>query len=91
MNALRVVLISLLVAGAPCLTHAGTTVITHGFQANSTTPPGWAFTMAEAILAADGDPSDCGATVSRLSSISTISTSSRSRAEHCSWLREARF
>jgi len=61
MNALRVVLILLLVAGAPCLTHAGTTVITHGFQVNSTTPPGWAFTMAEAILAADGDPSDCGA------------------------------
>ncbi len=61
MNAVRVALISLLIAGAPCLTHAGTTVITHGFQANSTMPPGWALTMAEAILAADGDASDCGA------------------------------
>jgi hypothetical protein len=60
MNAVRVALVSLLIAGAPCLTHAGTTVITHGFQAGSTMPPGWAFTMAEAILAADGDPSGCG-------------------------------
>ena len=61
MNAVRIALMGLLVAGAPCLAHAGTTVITHGFQANSTMPPGWAFTMAEAILAAGGDPSDCGA------------------------------
>ena len=54
-------LVWFLIAGAPCLTHAGTTVITHGFAANSTMPPGWTLTMAEAILAADGDPSDCGA------------------------------
>ena len=54
-------LLSLLAAAAPSLAHAGTTVITHGFAANATLPPGWALTMAEAILAAGGDPSLCGA------------------------------
>jgi hypothetical protein len=52
--------ISLLIAGGPSFAHAGTTVISHGFQANSTVPPIWTFTMAEAILATAGDPSDCG-------------------------------
>ena len=54
-------LVSVLLAGAPHIAAAGTTVITHGFAANATTPALWTFTMAEAILAADGDPSDCGA------------------------------
>ena len=54
-------LVSSLIAGAPYSAAAGTTVITHGFAANSTTPAVWTFTMAEAILAADGDLSDCGA------------------------------
>jgi len=60
MNAARIGLIWFLVSGAPCLAQAGTTVITHGFQANLAMPPDWAFTMAEAVLAADGDPSSCG-------------------------------
>ncbi len=60
-RAARSLLVSLLIAGAPCLTHAGTTVISHGLAANSTAPPGWTLTLAEAILAAAGDPSDCGA------------------------------
>jgi hypothetical protein len=59
-GAARILLISLLVAGGPSFANAGTTVITHGFQARSTMPPLWVFTMAEAILAADGDPSNCG-------------------------------
>jgi len=54
-------LVSSLIAGVPYIADAGTTVITHGFAANSTTPALWTFTMAEAILAADGDLSDCGA------------------------------
>ncbi|MBW2715246.1 MAG: hypothetical protein JRD03_04180 [Deltaproteobacteria bacterium] len=60
MGAARIALILCLIAGAPCLARAGTTIITHGFQAGSTMPPDWTFTMAEAILVADGDPSDCG-------------------------------
>jgi hypothetical protein len=59
-TAARILSISLLIAGGPSLAHAGTTVISHGFQAGSTMPPVWVFTMAEAILAADGDPSNCG-------------------------------
>ncbi|MDH5567931.1 MAG: hypothetical protein OEY15_14830 [Myxococcales bacterium] len=60
-RAARVVLASLLTASAPQLVHAGTTVITHGYAVNATAPPGWALTMAEAILVAAGDPSLCGA------------------------------
>jgi len=48
-----------LAAASPLV--AGTTVITHGFSPLSSEPPGWTFTMARAILAAAGDPSDCGA------------------------------
>ena len=59
-SAVRILLISLLVAGVSSLANAGTTVITHGFQADSPMPPLWSFTMAEAILVADGDPSNCG-------------------------------
>jgi hypothetical protein len=54
-------LVSSLFVGAPYIANAGTTVITHGFAANATTPALWTLTMAEAILAADGDTSDCGA------------------------------
>jgi len=43
------------------LAHAGTTVITHGYAINATQPPVWTLTMAKAILAAAGDPSNCGA------------------------------
>ncbi len=60
-SAHRTLLALLLLAGAPSPARAGTTVITHGFQANATAPPAWAFSMAEAILAAAGDPSGCGA------------------------------
>jgi hypothetical protein len=59
-SAARMLLILLLVAGGSSFANAGTTVITHGFQAGSTMPPDWVFTMAEAILVADGDPSNCG-------------------------------
>jgi hypothetical protein len=48
---------------APGPLRAGTTIITHGFAPLSTDPPGWTFTLARAILAAAGDPSDCGAVV----------------------------
>ena len=44
----------------PVPAQAGTTVITHGFDLGFT-PPGWMFSMAEAILAEAGDPSSCGA------------------------------
>ena len=60
-GAARGLLISLLMVGAPHFAYAGTTVITHGFAANSTMPADWTLTMAEAILAAAGDPSGCGA------------------------------
>jgi len=58
---IRALLALLLITGAPAPARAATTVITHGFQANATAPPNWVFTMAEAILAAAGDPSNCGA------------------------------
>ncbi|MBW2494475.1 MAG: hypothetical protein JRE43_06955 [Deltaproteobacteria bacterium] len=60
-RAMLALLVSTLMAGAPQSAAAGTTVITHGFAADATTPALWTFTMAEAILEADGDPSDCGA------------------------------
>lgn len=55
-----VVWAAILAAMAPNSGSAGTTVITHGFSPLATQPPAWTFTMARAILAADGDPSDCG-------------------------------
>jgi len=60
-SAARSLLVSFLIVGVPHLVHAGTTVITHGFAINSSVPAEWTLTMAQAILAADGDPSDCGA------------------------------
>lgn len=41
--------------------HAGSTILTHGFNALSTNPPDWVFALGRAVLAADGDASDCGA------------------------------
>jgi hypothetical protein len=46
---------------APSPLQAGTTVITHGFAPLASEPPAWTLTLAEVILAAAGDPSDCGA------------------------------
>jgi hypothetical protein len=60
-SATRSLVVSFLMLVAPYFAHAGTTLITHGLAINSTLPPGWALTMAEAILAADGDLSNCGA------------------------------
>jgi hypothetical protein len=60
-RATRGLLVGLWMMVAPHFAQAGTTLITHGFAINSTLPPGWALTMAEAILAADGDLSNCGA------------------------------
>jgi hypothetical protein len=51
---------ALVAALLPSSGRAGTTVITHGFSPLASQPPDWAFTMARAILAADGDTSDCG-------------------------------
>ena len=53
-RATRSLLVALPILVAPHIAHAGTTVITHGYAINSTLPPGWALTMAEAILATRG-------------------------------------
>jgi len=60
-SAARGLLAGLLMFVAPHLAQAGTTVITHGYAINATQPPVWTLTMAKAILAAAGDPSNCGA------------------------------
>ena len=56
---LALALLATVVSSSPAL--AGTTIITHGFTPVSPDPPNWTLTLGRAILAADGDPSDCGA------------------------------
>ncbi len=56
---LALAVLATVVSSSPAL--AGTTIITHGFTPVSPDPPNWTLTLGRAILAADGDPSDCGA------------------------------
>jgi hypothetical protein len=64
-------LVAALAVVAPTASWAGTTILTHGFALLATEPPPWIFSMGRTILAAAGDPSDCG-TVSEQTPVGTM-------------------
>jgi hypothetical protein len=70
---------------APCPSTAGTTIIGHGFAPLTSEPPAWTLTMARAILAAAGDPSDCGAiaTEAPVGTVFTYRPDSGEWQHHC--------